>query len=89
MSRAHIRIEFRSAQGQADRLPVLAEELVQLKVNAIVVGTEPAVRAAKEATSTIPIVTISSDYDPVASGLIGVTTARTQTSLGFTRANSN
>jgi putative ABC transport system substrate-binding protein len=66
----NIRIEFRSAQGQADRLPLLARELVQLKVNAIVVGTESAVRAAKQATSTTPIVAISFDYDLVASGLI-------------------
>ena len=49
----NIRIEFRSAHGQVDRLPLLARELVQLRVNAIVVGTEPAVRAAKQATSTI------------------------------------
>ena len=67
----NIGIEFRSAQGHVERLPLLAQELVQLKVNAIVVGTEPAVRAAKQATSTIPIVAISFDYDPVASGLIG------------------
>lgn len=67
----NIRIEFRSAQGLVDRLPLLAQELVQLKVNAIVVGTEAAVRAAKQATSTTPIVAISFDYDLVVAGLIG------------------
>lgn len=66
----NIRIEFRSAQGHVDRLPFLAEELVQLRARAIVVGTEPAVRAARQATSTIPIVVDLPDYDPVASGLI-------------------
>ncbi len=66
----NIKIEFRSAEGQVDRLPLLAQEMVQAKVNAIIVGTEPAVRAAKQATSTIPVVAISFDYDPVASGLI-------------------
>jgi putative tryptophan/tyrosine transport system substrate-binding protein len=66
----NVRIEFRSAQGQAGRLPFLAQELVQAKVNVIVVGTEPAVRAAKEATTVIPIVAISFDHDLVASGLV-------------------
>jgi len=66
----NIRIEFRSAHGHVDRLTLLARELVRLKVNAIVVGTEAAVRAAKQATSTTPIVAMSFDYDLVASGLI-------------------
>ncbi len=64
------RIEYRSAQGQMDQLPRLAEELVRLKVDVIVTGTELSNRAAKQATSTIPIVAIFPDYDPVASGLI-------------------
>ena len=65
-----IRIEFRTAQGDADRLPRLAEELVRLNVDVIVTGTEISTRAAKQATSTIPIVAILPDHDPVASGLI-------------------
>jgi putative ABC transport system substrate-binding protein len=63
-----VRIEFRTAQGHADRLPTLAEELVQLKADVIVVGNTPAARAVKRATSTIPIVIVSTD--PVASGLV-------------------
>jgi putative ABC transport system substrate-binding protein len=66
----NIRIEFRSAQGKPERLPGLAEELVRLKVDMIVAGTEPAIRAARRATSTIPIVMVGYVYDPVASGLI-------------------
>ena len=60
---------FRELFGQC-RLPGLAEELVRLKVDAIVAGTEASVRAAKKATGTIPIVMVMYDYDPVASGLI-------------------
>jgi putative ABC transport system substrate-binding protein len=66
----NIKIEFRSAQGQVDRLASLAQELVALKVNVIVTGTEPAARAVQHATGTIPIVVVLSDHDPVASGLV-------------------
>ena len=66
----NIRIEYRSAQGQADRLARLAQELAALKVNVIVAGTEPAARAIQQATGTIPIVAVLSDHDPVASGLV-------------------
>ena len=66
----NIRIEYRSAQGQAERLTGLAQELAELKVNVIVVGSEPAALAAQHATGTIPIVAVLSDHDPVASGLV-------------------
>ena len=66
----NIRIEYRGAQGREERLLALAQELVQLKVDAIVVGAEASARAAKEATSTIPIVFAMYDVDPVAVGLI-------------------
>ena len=64
------RIETRTAQGDADRLPRLAEELVRLNVDVIVTGTAISTRAAVQATSTIPIVAILPDHDPVAAGLI-------------------
>src|SRR5215475_9171363 len=60
----NIFIEWRSSDGKADRLPGLAAELVRLKVDVIVTGGSTATRAAKEATSTIPIV-MSQDNDPV------------------------
>jgi putative ABC transport system substrate-binding protein len=65
-----IRIEYRGAQGQVDRLPQLAKELVDLKADAIIVGAESFARAAKQATTTVPIVMVAFDYDPVAAGLV-------------------
>ncbi len=62
-------IEFRWAEGKYDRLPELAAELVRLNVDLIVTAGTPGVRAAKQATTTIPIVMASSG-DPVASGLV-------------------
>ena len=65
----NIVIEWRSAEGKLDRLPALAAELVRLKVDIIVTAGPPATRAAKEATSTIPIV-MTQDSDPVGSGFV-------------------
>jgi putative ABC transport system substrate-binding protein len=65
----NIVIERRSAEGRLDRLPALAAELVRLKVDIIVTAGPAATRAAKEATSTIPIV-MTNDSDPVATGFI-------------------
>jgi len=66
----NIRFEYRSAQGQVQRLPQLAKELVALKVDVVVLGNEEALRAAQQATSSIPIVMIFFGDDPVAAGLI-------------------
>jgi putative ABC transport system substrate-binding protein len=65
----HFRMEDRNAEGQLDRLPGLAAELVNLSVDVIVAGGEAPVRAAKQATSAIPIV-MSLAADPVGSGLV-------------------
>ena len=65
----NIIIERRSAEGRLDRLPALAAELVRLKVDIIVTAGPAATRAAKEATSTIPIV-MTNDSDPVSTGFI-------------------
>jgi len=62
-------VEFRWAEGKVERLPELAAELVRLKVDVIVAPAGSAVQAAKNATSTIPIVMIFPN-DPVASGLV-------------------
>jgi len=62
-------IEWRSANGDYDRVSELAAELVQRKVEAIVVESTPAAQAAKRATSTIPIV-MAIVADPVGSGLV-------------------
>jgi ABC-type uncharacterized transport system substrate-binding protein len=66
----NIAIEHRFAEGKIDRLPDLAAELVRLEVDIIVVtGGIPAVRAAKQATSTIPIVMLVG-FDPVEAGFV-------------------
>jgi len=67
----NIAIEYRYAEGKPDRYPELAAELVRLKVDIIVVsGGGQQIRAAKNATKTIPIVMTGGGGDPVESGLI-------------------
>ena len=65
----NIVIELRFAEGKLDRLPALAAELVRLKVDIIVTAGPPATRAAKAATTTIPVV-MAQDSDPVGNGFI-------------------
>jgi putative ABC transport system substrate-binding protein len=62
-------IEWRIANGNYDRLPYLASDLAQQKVDVIVAGSTQATQAAKRATSTIPIVMVHIS-DPVGSGLV-------------------
>ena len=57
------------ADGHSDRLPALAAELIHQNVDIIVAASPPAIRAAKDATHTIPIVMITAD-DPVRSGYV-------------------
>jgi putative ABC transport system substrate-binding protein len=65
----NVALEIRAAEGKYDRLPDLAAELVRLKVDVIFTASAPAIKAAKQATGTIPIVfeTLS---DPVADGFV-------------------
>ena len=65
----NIVIEYRSAEGEQERIPGLVTELVQLKVDVLISGTLVAIRAAKQATNSIPIVMVLS-VDPVATGLV-------------------
>jgi len=65
----NIVIEWRWAEGKTERLHDLAAELVRLKVDVIVTGGPASTRAAKEATSTIPIV-MEFDNDPVGNGFV-------------------
>jgi putative ABC transport system substrate-binding protein len=65
----NILVEYRYHEGKVDRVPGLVAELVQLKVDVLVVVPSPAIRAAKQATKTIPIVMVTTQ-DPVETGLI-------------------
>ena len=65
----NIVIEWRGADGRDDRLPALVAELLRLKVDIIVTTGRIPTRAAKEASSTIPIV-MTQDSDPVANGFV-------------------
>jgi putative ABC transport system substrate-binding protein len=64
-----IQLESRWAEGRPDRLPVLAAQLVALDVDVIVTGGEQAIWAARQATTTIPIV-MGASNDPVGAGLV-------------------
>ena len=67
----NIATEYRYAEGKLDRFPELAAELVRLKVDIIVVsGGASTIRAAKNATKTIPIVMAGLPADPVEAGLV-------------------
>jgi putative tryptophan/tyrosine transport system substrate-binding protein len=65
----NIVIVDRYAEGKFDRLPVLAAELVRLKVDVIITAGPPVTRAVKEATATIPVV-MAQDGDPVGNGFV-------------------
>jgi putative tryptophan/tyrosine transport system substrate-binding protein len=64
-----VAIDYRWAEGQPERLPRLAGELIALKVDVVVVGTSAAVKAVADATKTIPIV-MTVVADPVAAGFV-------------------
>ena len=65
----NLKIEWRDAGGDAHRLEALAAELVSMKVDVIVTAGPADTRAAKKATSTIPIV-MAQDSDPIGNGFI-------------------
>jgi len=67
----NLAIEFRNAQGDIARLPTLAAELVRLKVDVILAsGPEVTLQAARKATTTVPIVIVAVDFDPIARGYV-------------------
>src|SRR5262245_6945592 len=66
----NIATEYRYAEGKTDRFPELAAELVSLKVDIILVSGDRGIRAAKNATKTIPLVMTGAGLDPVEAGLV-------------------
>ena len=77
----NLAIEYRWAEGRTERLNELASDLVRLKVDVIVTHNTPGPLAAKQATSTIPIV-FATAGDPVGAGIVAVSHARAATSPG-------
>ena len=65
----NILVEYRYAAGRNERFPTLVADLVQLKVDVLVLIAMPAIRAAQQATKTIPIVIVTTG-DPVANKLV-------------------
>src|SRR5215469_3210114 len=65
----NLRIEYRSADGQGERFPELAAELVRNRVDLIVTRGTPAARAAKAATTTIPVV-MAAIGEPLGVGVV-------------------
>src|SRR5215471_14731590 len=65
----NILLEVRYAEGRQDPIPSLVADLVELKVDVLLLTTLPGIRAAKQATKTIPIVIITAQ-DPVATGIV-------------------
>jgi len=69
MEGKNVIIEYRYGEGKLDRVPALAADLVQLKVDVIVTGGPTDTRAAKQTTTTLPIV-MAQESDPVGSGFV-------------------
>ena len=76
-----VTLEIRHAEGKTERLPALADELVQRRVDVILAVNTSAVQAAKKATATIPIV-MTRVADPVRTGLVSSLPDQEATSLG-------
>jgi putative tryptophan/tyrosine transport system substrate-binding protein len=84
VERRTILVEGRSAQGNVKRLPALARDLVDLKVDVIVAEHSAAIQAAKQESKTIPIV-MAASADPVGAGLVASLARPGGNVTGFSR----
>jgi putative tryptophan/tyrosine transport system substrate-binding protein len=84
----NIAIEYRSDDGNPDRLPALAAELVRLKVDVLVASTNPRAVAAKKATTTIPIVMVNVSH-PIETGLVASLARPGGNVTGLTRVDAD
>jgi len=66
----NLHIEYRYAEGNTERLPELAADLVRLNADIILAAGNPAIQSAKQATRAIPIVMAIANSDPVTAGLV-------------------
>jgi len=80
----NVLVDYRYAEGNQDRLPPIVAELVQLKVDVLVVTALTALRVAKQATQTIPTVMVILS-DPVATGIVDSLARPGRNITGFTR----
>jgi len=76
-------LEYRWLEGAVDRAPAAATELVNLKVDVIVAVNVPVIRAAQQATDTIPIV-MAASFDAVDTGLVASLARRGGNTTGLT-----
>ena len=61
-------VEYRFGEGHIDRVPILIDELLRLKVDVLFAPSPQAIRAARQATSTVPIVGVDIETNPVEAG---------------------
>jgi putative ABC transport system substrate-binding protein len=83
----NIVVDYRYLEGKDDRIPSALAELMQLKVNVLVSPALQVIRAAKQATTTIPIVMVT-NADPVAAGLVDSLAHPGGNITGLTRLNN-
>ncbi|HEX9479289.1 MAG TPA: ABC transporter substrate binding protein, partial [Methylomirabilota bacterium] len=63
-------VEYRFGEGHIDRVPILIDELLRLKVDVLFAPSPQAIRAARQATSTVPIVGVDIETNPVEAGWV-------------------